>query len=243
MARYSIVIPVYNETRRIPKNIGKIFDFFGKFDPTAELIFVNDGSSDNTLAVLESFRSRLDFKIVSYSKNRGKGYAVRQGALSATGQWVVFFDVDLATPLAEFYKLPPLLSGPDRLIIGSRQLAGSVIEKSESFGRSFLGKGFTLLSRIFVPEVVDFTCGFKAIERRAAVEIMRLAKINRWAFDTEILFVARRLGFTIKQIPINWAHDDDSRVRVLKDVLSSAKELLAIGFYFLTGRYRKVKDS
>jgi len=236
---FSIIIPVYNEAGRVPKNIDAIFGFLETLGWTTEVIFVNDGSTDDTGKVLESYQKDLGFKVVGYQKNRGKGYAVRQGALAAAGRWIVFFDIDLATPITELGKLPPLAAGPNSVIIGSRRLAGSRIERGESKIRTLLGKGFGLLSKIFVPEITDFTCGFKAFRREAAREIFGAARINRWAFDTEILFIAKLKGFSIKQIPVSWRHDNDSRVRVLRDILRSAVELLLIALNLFAGRYGK----
>ena len=238
MRKLSLVIPVYNEEARIPKNIGEIFSFLKTFPITTEVIFVNDGSKDKTLSVLENYKNQFDFKIVSYPKNRGKGYAVRQGVFAAEGEWIVFFDIDLATPITELSKLPPFFGSDEKIIIGNRNLYQSVIKRKESRVRVFLGEGFVWLSRIFVPKVTDFTCGFKCFRGDVAKKLFSLAKIDRWSFDTEILFLARLYSYPIKQVPISWKHDDDSRVRVLRDIISSAWELLIIAKNFLTSVYR-----
>ncbi|HEY9584324.1 MAG TPA: dolichyl-phosphate beta-glucosyltransferase [Candidatus Paceibacterota bacterium] len=238
MKKLSLVIPVYNEGQRIPKNIGNIFSFLKTFPAMTEVIFVNDGSTDNTEEVLKNYKSQFDFKIVGYPKNRGKGYAVRQGVFACEGEWIVFFDIDLATPITELSKLLPFLGSDEKIIIGNRNLEKSLINKKESPIRIFLGSGFTLVSRIFVPTVTDFTCGFKCFRGDVAKKLFSLAKIDRWSFDTEILFLARLYSYPIKQIPISWKHDDDSRVRVLRDVISSGKELLVIAKNFLTSVYR-----
>lgn len=234
----SLIIPVYNEEARIPKNIGEIFSFLKTFTLNTEVIFVNDGSTDDTLEILKDRQKEFDFKIESYEENQGKGYAIRQGVFSITGDWMAFFDIDLATPIAELKKLPELFGEGDKIIIGNRNLSGSLIKRKESPTRVFLGGGFTLISRIFVPKITDFTCGFKCFESSVAKKLFSVAKINRWGFDTELLFLARLYGYSIKQIPVSWKHDDDSRVRVLRDILSSAKELLIIAKNFLIGAYK-----
>ncbi|MEN9561311.1 MAG: hypothetical protein RIQ56_584 [Candidatus Parcubacteria bacterium] len=236
----SIVIPLYNEQERIPKTIGIIFDFLKTYDSTTEVIFVNDGSKDDTSRVLEEYKKVYDFRIVSYSENRGKGYAVRQGVFAADGSWIAFFDIDLATPLTALDELlRHMKTGKEEILIGSRRIEGSAILKTESGLRTFLGQGYTLLSRIFVPEVRDFTCGFKAYRRDVAKKIFAAAKIDRWAFDTEVLYLGKRFGYSIRQIPVQWTHDTASRVRVWRDVAHSLKELALIVWFSVSGSYRR----
>lgn len=235
---FSIVIPVYNEARRIPKSIGEIFTFFDSQPEKTEIIFVNDGSRDETLAVLEQYKAQYEFSIVTYDENRGKGYAVRQGVAAAQGDWVVFFDIDLATPLSAFQDLVASCTADDAVVIGSRRLDSSRIEKAESRIRTFLGHGFTKLSNMLVPRVTDFTCGFKCFSKKAAAEIFSRARIDRWGFDTELLYIAHIHGLPIRQMPVRWNHDDDSRVRVVRAILSSLSELLRMWGYKLLGYYR-----
>lgn len=234
---YSIVIPVYNETKRIRENAPAVFDFFRSSGVSHEIIFVNDGSVDETRAVLLEFQKSHPCTLISYEHNRGKGYAVRQGALAATGGWILFFDIDLATPLTEFTHFLSFRQSNDDVIIGSRRLAGSLIRKSESPLRVLLGNGFSALSRFFVPGVSDFTCGFKCFSRKAAGTVFAVARIDRWAFDTEILYIARLRGFHIREMPVSWSHSFDSRVRVLADVCTSARDLLRIRINAWRGRY------
>lgn len=239
MASFSVIIPVYNEARRIPRTLPAILEFFSAGgDNPAEIIFVNDGSTDDTVAVLK--RSDPDgrlFRVVSYLTNRGKGYAVRRGALSATGDYVVFFDIDLATPLSEFSALRTSITPADGVVIGSRRLVQSRIEKPQSWVRVFLGQNFTRLSNLFVPGVTDFTCGFKCFSRAAASVIFSRARIDRWAFDTELLYIAHIHGIPIREIPVSWRHDDDSRVRVGGAVLNAAIDLFRMAGNRLMGRY------
>lgn len=235
--RYSLVIPVYNEVQRLRQNVPVIFDFFRSSGVSFEIIFVNDGSLDDTHNVLLEFNRTYPFRLISYERNRGKGYAVREGALASTGGWILFFDIDLATPLEEFRHFLSFRDSRDDVIIGSRRLADSHIRKNESALRVALGSGFSLLSRFLVPAVSDFTCGFKCFSRRAAMSIFPLARINRWAFDTEILYIARLQGFSTREMPVMWSHNEDSRVHVLSDVLTSARDLLRIHVNAWRGRY------
>ena len=236
--KFSIIIPLYNEAGRLPKTAGTIFDFFKAQPDEIEIIFVNDGSTDNTLEVLWSYQDLHQFKIVSYAPNRGKGYAVKQGALSATGDWLIFFDIDLATPLAEFINLKNTMAPGDQIIIGSRRLENSQIQKSESSLRTFLGQGFTKISNILVPGIKDFTCGFKCFSKEAAQKIFSVARIDRWGFDTELLYIAKLKKIPVKQMPVAWRHDDDSRVKVFKAVFGSLKELWQMKMNQLKGLYK-----
>ncbi len=238
MIDFSIVIPVYNEERRIPPHIDEIFNFFRSKKLSTEIIFVNDGSRDRTEEVLLGFKNTYEFALVSYPLNRGKGYAVRQGALHARGKWIIFFDIDLATPLTEFDHLLDFMNPDDQIVVGSRRLASSAITKSESSIRTFLGHGFTKISNFLVPGITDFTCGFKAFSREAAEIIFQRARIDRWGFDTELLYIAHLHGLHIRQMPVVWAHDADSKVTVWKAVVSSLKELFEMKFNQLMGLYR-----
>jgi glycosyltransferase involved in cell wall biosynthesis len=237
---FSIIIPVYNEEERIPENIGEIFGFFNRAKGRqAEIIFVNDGSTDKTQKVLEAFKEKYGFKIVSYGENRGKGYAVKRGAEIASGDWLIFFDIDLATPLSEFDNLLKFMNEEDDVIIGSRQLEKSRIEKRESKIREFLGKGFTKISNIFVPGITDFTCGFKCFSKKAAKEIFPVARIDRWGFDAELLYIAKLRGLKIRQMPVVWKHSENSRVKVVSAVFTSFWELVRMKINQLKGAYKK----
>lgn len=234
---FSIIIPLYNEAERIPKTIDEICTFFAVKDNIAEIVFVNDGSTDETVAVLERYAHTYAFRVISYAENRGKGYAVRQGIKATTGDWMVFFDIDLATPLAAFDDLVSTLSDTDAVVIGSRRVAGAEVKKAESRIRTFLGKGFTRLSNVLVPGIQDFTCGFKCFSRKAAETIFPLAQIDRWGFDTELLYIAHLKQLRIRQLPVSWSHDDDSRVKVVQAVVQSFRELCQMKWNHIRGMY------
>jgi glycosyltransferase involved in cell wall biosynthesis len=236
---YAVVIPLYNEAERMQKTINQIFDFFRPYGETVKLIFVNDGSTDATVQVLSTYQQTFPFQLVSYSTNRGKGHAIRRGAQEASADWIVFFDIDLATPLSEFTNLTNTLSPADHIVIGSRRLESSKIEKYESGLRTFLGHGFTKLSNLLVPGVTDFTCGFKCFSNKAAQDIFAVARIDRWGFDTELLYIAKLRGWQIREVPVVWTHDNDSRVRVGMAVASSMRELLQMKYNALRGLYSR----
>lgn len=235
---YSIVIPVYNEEQRIAASIDRIFAFFASVPYRVEVLFVNDGSLDTTEQVLGSYTDKYAFRIISYAQNQGKGYAVRQGALAAAGDWVIFFDIDLATPLTEFTHLTGYKEPGNQIIIGSRRVAGAEIKKGESAMRTFLGQGFTKLSNVLVPGILDFTCGFKCFSRDAVKTIFPRARINRWGFDTELLYIAHLHKIPVRQMPVAWEHDDNSKVRVLNAIISSLGELYEMKKNQLVGYYR-----
>lgn len=235
---FSIVIPVYNEEKRIPNNIDEICNYFKNRPETNEIIFVNDGSTDETAKILEEYRKKYLFEVINYSVNKGKGFAVRHGALAAKGKWVVFFDIDLATPLDAFQDLQKETHSQAEIIIGSRRLQKSEIKKSESKIRTFLGQGFTKISNLLVPGITDFTCGFKCFSRKAVDIIFPRARIDRWGFDTELLYIAKLHNLSVRQIPVRWTHDEHSKVKVVRAVISSFSELLQMKFNQLRGLYK-----
>jgi dolichyl-phosphate beta-glucosyltransferase len=235
---YSIVIPLYNEETRLPRTIGQITNFFSPYGEAVELIFVNDGSSDKTALILQEYSKKYNCRVLSYAQNRGKGYAVRTGALAAQGQWVLFFDVDLATPLKTFTDLQASLSERDEVVIGSRRLGQSTIKRSESKVRTALGQVFTKLSNVWVPQVTDFTCGFKCFSRAAVQKIFARARLDRWGFDTELLYIARLQGLKIREVPVEWSHDQDSRVRVGRAVVQTLWELATMTWHRARGHYQ-----
>lgn len=235
---YSIVIPVYNEEKRIPRNVDEICNYFKNRTETTEIIFVNDGSIDATVKILEEYRKKYQFEIITYPDNMGKGYAVRQGALSAKGKWVVFFDIDLATPLTAFEDLRGEVLDKAEIIIGSRRLQKSEVKKSVSSIRVFFGYGFTKISNLLVPGVSDFTCGFKCYSRKAVEIIFPRARINRWGFDTELLYIARLHGLPVREFPVRWTHDEHSKLKIINTIVSSVSELFQMKFNQLRGYYK-----
>ena len=232
-----IVIPVYNEKSRIPLNIDMVFSYLKTAPFTWNVYFVNDGSTDDTDVVLREYQKKYTFTVHTYKKNRGKGYAVRQGLTLGTGDWVVFFDIDLATPVTMLDTLVTALTLDYQIVIGSRRHKDATIAKHESSLRTFLGQGFTKLSNILVPHITDFTCGFKAYRRDVADMLAKLARIDRWGFDTELLYIAHLHKIPVHELPVMWTHDDDSRVNVFHAVISSAKELFLMFVNRIRGYY------
>lgn len=236
--RLSIVVPVYNEATRL-HHLEEIHTFFSKLKLPFELIVVNDGSTDNTLALLKKYQRSIPLRILSLKKNAGKGAALKRGMLAARAPYRLFMDIDLSTPLTEFHKFKPLLKKYD-VLIGSRKTKGARVHQRQPFLREFFGKGFTALSQFILgTHLTDFTCGFKIFSAKAAQRIFSDLTIRRWGFDSESLFLARLHHFSIKEIPVSWHNDPKSRVNLFKDIPRSLHDLLTIRYNHLKGLYSK----
>jgi glycosyltransferase involved in cell wall biosynthesis len=234
----SIVIPVFNEEARLSRAVEAFNAFLPGLGLDTEVIFVDDGSTDRTAEMLSAAPACFAFDLLSYRPNRGKGYALKQGILKASGDYVLFLDVDMSTPLAELAKFREAMDRRVPVIIGSRKTAGSRVLKSQSLLRRKLGEGFSFLSSLLlVPGIADFTCGFKMFRRDAARRIFGAQRIERWGFDAEILFLARRYGYAIQEIPVFWINDERTKVRLLKDVARSFIDLVRIRLNALFRKY------
>lgn len=225
----SIIIPLYNEQRRL-KKLAQIYAFFDQQKFRYEIILINDGSTDNTLGALNKLAKKNKFTLITYEKNRGKGFAVKEGMLAAKGKYLLFTDIDLSTPIDEFDKFYPHLKKTN-ILIGSRKIKGSILQKRQGFVRENLGKGFTFLSQVTLNVYLsDFTCGFKCLPKEAAKKIFSKQKIERWGFDPEILFLAKKFGYEIIEIPVKWSNDPKTRVRFPQDIIRSLLDLCRIRY-------------
>jgi dolichyl-phosphate beta-glucosyltransferase len=238
---YSIVIPAYNEGARLGATIEKVLGYVHAqgWAAEAEVIVVNDGSRDNTAELVRGFaaRDRL-VRLVENPGNRGKGYSVRNGMLKARGEVVVFSDADLSSPIEEMPKLLAALAGGADIAIGSRWMRAELQTRRQSMHRQLFGRVFNLLLRIILGlRFKDTQCGFKAFTRRAAQTILPLERIERWGFDPEILFLARKFGFRVVEVPVCWGHSGDTRIHPLADGARMFWEMLRIRWYDLTGKY------
>jgi dolichyl-phosphate beta-glucosyltransferase len=232
----SIVIPVYNESARL-YNLQTVSKFLKTQKFKSEVIVVNDGSRDDTLKKLKVLQKRLKFKLVNYSPNRGKGFAIKSGVKEAKGDYILFMDVDLSTPLDQFKKFEPYLKEFD-LVIGTRKDDSAHLIKRQPKLRESLGKVFTYLSQKSLNvNVSDFTCGFKCFSKRAAKEIFPIMTIERWGFDSEILFIAKKKGLSVKEVSVVWKNDPQTKVKFPQDIINSLKELYLIRMNDLQGVY------
>lgn len=248
MKSLSFVIPVYNEEERLEKTftaLAKGFSFDGM--KLEKVIFVNDGSTDKTLAILKKNKKQLetalnaDIKIVSYGANRGKGYAVRSGLIASNSDYTLFFDADMSTPLAEFAKFMPFIKEGYDVVVGTRKNGHSTIIKHQPFIREMLGRCFTLLSQIILNTwITDFTCGFKLFSRKAKNAICERASIDRWGYDAELIFLARKLGFPMKEKAVLWANDERTKVNLFKALPQTLSELFLIRWNDLAWTVREI---
>ncbi|MCX6784031.1 MAG: glycosyltransferase family 2 protein [candidate division WWE3 bacterium] len=236
--KLTLVIPVYNEANRVGKAITAINNYKSSSDVTIDVIFVDDGSTDNTVATIKSLSSTFPYQIISYIPNQGKGYALKQGILKASGDYILFLDADMSTPITELNLFLPEMCKNTSIIIGSRKTLGASVLKHQSFWRQKLGEGFTLMSSIILGlSVTDFTCGFKAFRGDAAKKIFGVQRIKRWGFDSEILFLAQKFGYAVKEIPVSWTNDERTKVNLSKDVWQSASDLIHIRWNDISGKY------
>ncbi len=234
----SIVIPAYNEERRLPEAFRRIRAYLEARKTSAEVIVVDDGSTDGTASVVTLARAALPgIRLVSNGRNRGKGYSVRHGMLEARGRVVLFTDADLSAPIEEADKLFAALVQAD-VAIGSRGVDRNLIEVHQSRMREIAGIIFNLFVRVVTGlPFVDTQCGFKAFVREPTRIVFEQQRIERFGFDPEVLFLAKRHGLRTVEVPVRWAHDPQTKVHVLRDSARMFAELLLIRWHWLLGRY------
>ena len=243
--RYSIVIPAYNESARILPTLESVVSSVRSNHWDAEVIVVNDGSTDSTAALVRQFaQSAPELRLLENPANRGKGFSVRNGLLHARGDIVMFTDADLSAPMDEAERLFAAIADGADIAIGSRWLQTSRQTHRQPLYRQLFGRCFNLLTRAVMRlPYADTQCGFKAFTRDAAQTVFQLMTIERWGFDPEILFIARKRGFKVTEVPVSWAHDSRTRISYLRDGLQMLKELAIVRWNALTGRYRvKIKE-
>jgi len=243
--KYSIVIPAFNESGRIPATLRSVVECIRARGWDAEVVVVNDGSRDNTAEVVREFaRTAPEVRLLENPKNCGKGFAVRNGILNALGEIVMFSDADLSSPMEEAEGLFAAIAGGADIAIGSRWLASSRQTHRQPLYRQFFGRCFNLLTRMVMNlPFADTQCGFKAFTRSAAQTVFQLQTIERWGFDPEILFIALKRGYQITEVPVSWAHDARTRISYLRDGLQMLKELAIVRWNALLGRYRGPVDA
>jgi dolichyl-phosphate beta-glucosyltransferase len=238
MKTLSFVIPVYNEEKRLPKTFSALSKFRAPEGlELQEVIFVNDGSRDATKRNIQDTATMLKkalgakIKIVSYTQNKGKGYAVKQGMLNANSDYMLFFDADMSTPLSELNKFMPYIKMGKDVIIGTRKNGQSTVVVHQPKVRELLGKSFTLITKIALRlNVTDFTCGFKLFSKEAKDKIFKQCTINTWGYDAEILFLAKKLNFPIQEKAVLWSNDKNTKVKLYKAIPQTFMELFLINW-------------
>jgi dolichyl-phosphate beta-glucosyltransferase len=242
---YSIIIPAYNESARIGSALIQVLRCVHERNWPAEILVVNDGSIDDTATVVQRFAAdHAQVRLIENSENRGKGYSVRNGVLNASGDIVMFTDADLSSPIEEAELLfAALRSGAD-IAIGSRWLERKRQTTQQPLYRQFFGRCFNAVTRLVMGlPYADTQCGFKAFRRPAAQTIFQLQRIERWGFDPELLFIALKRGYTVREVPVTWGHDERSRISYLKDGWKMLEEVVRIRWNALSGVYdRKVAE-
>lgn len=232
MKTISIVIPVFNESKRIHTT----FEALKKFSiprglKLQEIIFVNDGSTDNTQNLIKKFIliEKIPSSIISYKNNLGKGYAVKQGMLKSSSDYTLLCDADMSTPLSELSKFLPFIKSGEEIIIGTRKNGKSMVIVHQSKFREIMGKCFTLLTKTILRlQITDFTCGFKLFSKKSITKIFPQSKINRWGYDAEILYIAKKEQIKSKECPVVWSDVKDSHVNIFQAVIVTLIDLARI---------------
>ena len=224
----SIIIPAHNEQNRLPISLEKIDKFLQEQSYSYEVIIVENGSSDKTIEIVKEEQEKYPYLRLITASKRGKGLAVKIGILEAKGQYRFIADADLSMPIEEIEKfLPPKLEVCE-VAIGSREVKGAERINEPSY-RHMIGRIFNILIRFLaLPGIKDTQCGFKCFRADVAETVFPLQTLDGMSFDVEVLYIARRLGFTIKEVPINWHFNSDSRVRLIKDSFQMGFDLLSI---------------
>jgi glycosyltransferase involved in cell wall biosynthesis len=235
----SIVIPAYNESARIERTLQRVMACVDRQGWDAEVLVVDDGSKDATVEIVRRWMERdRRLCLVQNAGNRGKGYSVRNGLLQASGEVVMFTDADLSAPMEEAERLMEAIAEGADVAIGSRWMDRARQTLHQPLYRRFFGRCFNWVTRTIMGlPFKDTQCGFKAFRRPAAQVIFRLQRIERWGFDPEILFIARKLEYAIREVPVTWGHDERSRMSYLKDGMKMLEELAVIRLNSIAGRY------
>ncbi len=235
----SIVIPAFNEEKRIGKTLEEIISYLKTKDFENEIIVVNDGSTDSTVGIVKRYNKTAHrLTIIENEFTMGKGYSVRRGMLESKGDFVLFTDADLSTPISEADKLFFWLGKGYDVAIGSRSMKESQVEIYQSFIRISMGKVFNKIMKLVVfTGYKDTQCGFKCFKRHVVDNVFRRQKIEGFAFDVEILLIARQQGFSIKETPVRWLNSPYSKVHIIKDSFFMLYDLFKIRFYDFSKRY------
>ncbi len=230
-----MVIPAFQEAGRIGVCVRRVSAYFRRRGRPFEVVVVDDGSTDGTAS--EARSAGRPVRVIAYRPNRGKGYAVRRGVLAARGGRILFLDADLSTKPEEWPGLERRLDAGADLAIGSRKMRGARLLKRQPWWREKMGKVFTWLVRRSLVNVSDATCGFKAMTRQAGRALFSAQKLDDWSFDAEVLFLAKRAGLRVDEIPVRWKDNPRSKVRPVRDALRSLLGIVRVRLNALAGRY------
>lgn len=231
----SVIIPAYNEEKRLPKTLAAVKDYLAKQAYSYEIIVVDAGSSDRTADIAREFAVRL----VEVKNSRGKGQAVKEGIMAARGDFRLFTDADNSTSMDQVEKMWPYFNNSYDVVIGSRDIKGAILKPPQPFLRKYiLGKGFRLLRKLIVGlwDIQDTQCGFKCFSAKATLDIFPKITIMGFSFDAEALILARKFEYKIKEMPVTWINDLESKVRP-GHVIKMLSELVMIKMNLIKGIY------
>lgn len=239
MVRYSIIIPAYNEGARLGSTLDRVLAYVSAERWDAEVIVVNDGSTDSTANLVVSYAQRNPvLRLLENPGNRGKGFSVRNGMLNSKGELLLFSDADLSSPIEEAPKMFAAIASGADVAIGSRWLDPKLQTHRQSLLRQFYGRLFNFVLRILLGlKFKDTQCGFKAFTRDAAMKIFPQQRIERWGFDPELLYLARRSGLKVKEVGVVWSHVEGTRISPLRDGIRMFGEALKVRWNALSGKY------
>ncbi len=235
----SIILPAFNEEERIGLSLERVLAFVRQQGWNVEIIVVNDGSRDKTVDIVRGLMPHApELRLLENPGNRGKGYSVRNGMLNARGDILLFSDAALSSPIHASIKLIAAIEQGADVAFGSRWLLAESQTRRQSLLRQFVGRAYNVLLRLLLGlPYKDTQCGFKACTRKAAEVIFTRQQIEGWGFDPELLYIARKFGLTMREVAVEWAHDDRSKISPVVDGFKMFCELLKIRFNGITGRY------
>lgn len=234
--KLTVIIPAYNEEKVIKSTLERVYNFLSKKNYTWEVIVVDDGSKDKTQDIVKAFKRGIG--LLRLNKNQGKGAAIRAGIKRSDSEFVIFTDADLSVPINFIDKFVKELQKGSDVVIGSRRTTGSKILIHQSKIRETLGRVFTVFAKVVTgSNVSDFTCGFKGFNKKAVEGIFTRTLLDRWAYDAEIIFLAKKGGFGVTEIPVQWKNKPDTKVVLTNAVVTSLVDLLKIRLNDILGKY------
>jgi len=238
----SVVIPAYNEEKRIKPTLDRIVEFLKNNRYKYELIIVDDGSNDGTVKIVNGFANKYaEIHLLKSANNMGKGHAVRKGMLAARGKRILFTDADLSVPFETVDKLLSWFDAGYDIVIGSRRLPDSDIQIHQPFYREFMGQVFRNLTRLLIvgKDISDITCGFKCFSSEAAKAVFSKQVTNDWSYDAELIYIAKRMKMRIKEIPVVWRDSNATKVHIFRDTIKTFWGLIRIKINGVTGKYNR----
>ena len=233
----SIIIPAHDEAQRLPPSLERIKAFINTQEISIEVLVVENGSTDNTLAVAQSYLADFPQLRVFHEEKRGKGLAIRRGMLAAEGEYRFLCDADLSMPIEQVTRFLPAALGTFDIAIGSREVPGAKRYDEPAY-RHLIGRGFNTMVRwLVLPGLQDTQCGFKCFRGEVADRVFKMQRMEGMSFDAEVLYIARKLGYHVQEVAIDWYYNPDSRVRLFRDSFQMALDLIKIRMNSSRGMY------